>query len=113
MAFAIDSRIDGDAAVLTLTGELDAASAPKLREQIEGLAGNDAIARLVLDLSELTYMASAGLRTLVFAKQKLGTAVDVYLVGTQDTVTETIQMTGFHHSVIMVDTYDEVRGNGG
>jgi anti-anti-sigma factor len=111
MAFALSSRTDGDAAVLTLKGELDASAAPELRKRVEHFASDDSISRLVLELDELTYMASAGLRALVFAKQKLGTDVDLYLVGTRDTVAETIELTGFHHSVTMVDTYDDIPRN--
>lgn len=106
MAFAISTQIDRDAAVMTLTGELDAAAAPAFRDQIEQLAGGADIHRLVLRLHDLSYMASAGLRALVFAKQKLGADVELILVGTQEAVAETITLTGFHHSVTMVDTYD-------
>lgn len=106
MSFSVKSRVDRDTAILTLMGELDAAAAPSFRDKIEELAGSDDITRLVLMLDELAYMASAGLRALVFAKQKLGAGVDLYLVGAQDTVVETIELTGFHHSVIMLDTYD-------
>jgi anti-anti-sigma factor len=105
MAFAIQSEIDGDAAVLTLSGELDAAAAPAFRERIEALIGHSEVHRLVLVLNDLSYMASAGLRALVFAKQKLGAGVEIFLVGAQETVAETIELTGFHHSVTMVDTY--------
>jgi anti-anti-sigma factor len=106
MAFAISTQIDRDAAIMTLTGELDAAAAPAFRDQIEQLAGGAEIHRLVLLLQDLSYMASAGLRALVFAKQKLGADVELVLVGTQDAVGETIELTGFHHSVTMVDSYD-------
>ncbi len=105
MAFAIQTQTDRDAAIMTLTGELDAAAAPSFRDQIEQLAGGQEINRLVLMLQDLSYMASAGLRALVFAKQKLGSDVELVLVGTQDSVAETIEMTGFHHSVTLLDTY--------
>ncbi len=110
MAFAISTKIDGDAAVMTLSGELDAGAAPAFRDQIEQLAGGQEIGRLVLMLADLSYMASAGLRALVFAKQKLGASVELFLVATQDSVAETIELTGFHHSVTMLEEF--APGNG-
>lgn len=112
MAFALDSHIDGDAAVLTLTGELDASAAPAFRDEVEGLAGSREVQRLVLMLQDLSYMASAGLRALVFAKQKLGAGVELILVGTHPSVAETIQLTGFQYSVTMVESYDAASGAG-
>lgn len=106
MAFALNSRTEQGTAIVELIGELDAAAAPELRQRIELLAGAEGVDRLVLMLQQLTYMASAGLRTLVFAKQKLGHGVDLYLVGAQATVVETIELTGFHHSVVMLETMD-------
>lgn len=94
------------AAKITLKGELDAAAAPRLRTAIEDAAARHAT-RLVLVMTELEFMASAGLRTLVFARQKMGADVDLYVVGAQPPVLETINMTGFQHSVILADTYDE------
>jgi anti-anti-sigma regulatory factor len=40
---------------------------------------------------------------LIFAKQKLGATVDIYLIKPQAMVRETIENTGFHHSVAIVD----------
>ena len=58
-------------------------------------------------MGDLSYMASAGLRSLVFAKQKMGAGVDIFMVAVQESVAETIAMTGFDNSVIMVPSYDE------
>ena len=57
-------------------------------------------------MDDLTFMASAGLRVLVFAKQKMPSDVDLYIVGAHDAVKETITMTGFHYSCTMLDSYD-------
>ena len=51
-------------------------------------------------------MASAGLRTLIFAKQKMGAAVDIYVIGAQESITETLELTGFQNSVISLPTYE-------
>ena len=106
MAFALNSHTEQGTAIVELIGELDAAAAPALRQRIESLAADSGIDRLVLMLQDLTYIASAGLRTLVFAKQKLDHRVDLYLVGAQAPVVETIELTGFHHSVVMLETMD-------
>jgi len=52
-------------------------------------------------------MASAGLRVLIFTKQKMGPEVDIYPIGTQEMVMDTITKTGFDQSVIIQDHYEE------
>ena len=105
MSFNVTSQFENGIAQFTLVGELDAAAAGTFREAIEQGAAKQP-KRVVLMVSGLSYMASAGLRTLVFAKQKMGAQVDIYVVGVQEAVRETLEMTGFQHSVVMLDTYD-------
>jgi hypothetical protein len=42
---------------------------------------------------------------LIFAKQKMGAEVDLYIIRPQELVLDTIEKTGFHHSVLIQDTY--------
>lgn len=105
MAFESTLEMKNDVALITLVGELDASVAQTFRDRIEEAAANQA-RKLVLKLDALDYMSSAGLRTLVFAKQKMGQKVTIYVVGAQPQVVEPIRQTGFHHSVTMMDSYD-------
>jgi anti-anti-sigma factor len=92
-------------AKITLIGKLDASTVGQFQALIEEAAGNQ-VKRIALLLEGLTFMASAGLRMLVFAKQKLGSTVDIYVIAAQEQITETIEMTGLSYSVIMLDAYD-------
>lgn len=96
---------DTGTARISLSGELDAGSAPKFREAVEHAAEHHA-KRLVLLMGDLEFMASAGLRVLIFAKQKMGRDVEVFIVKARDPILETIRMTGFHHSVVLVEDQD-------
>jgi anti-anti-sigma factor len=106
MAFHISSEMTGKGiAKITLAGELDADGVPDFKAEIEKTAAQRA-RRLVLMVNDLEYISSAGLRALIFARQKMGTDVDIYMVGAQESVIETIQMTGFHHSITALETYE-------
>lgn len=105
MAFNATVEMTGAIAKLTLSGELDASTAPIFKSAVEKVLKNE-VKRLVLLMQDLEYMASAGLRILIFAKQKMGANVDVYIVGAQDLVMNTLEKTGFLHSVIVSDQDD-------
>jgi anti-anti-sigma factor len=105
MAFSCSLLMEDNIAKITLTGELDAASAGDFRDRIAEAATHNPRA-LVLMMDNLEYMASAGLRTLIFAKQKMGAAVDIYVIGAQESITETLELTGFQNSVISLPTYE-------
>jgi len=106
MAFNVNlEMMNKGIAKITLSGELDASTAPAFRTEVEKAAAQGA-RRLVLMMKDLEYIASAGLRVLVFSKQKMGSGVDIYVVGAQEQVMDTIRKTGLHHSVAMLDEYD-------
>lgn len=104
MAFVANLELTDGVARISLAGELDASVTPRFRTLVEEAEQHRA-RRIVLMMNELSYMSSAGIRELVFLKQKMGPHVDVYLVGTQELVLEAITMTGVQHSVILLDQY--------
>lgn len=93
---------DGSDVEIELSGELDASSAPQFKGIIEQAAGYSP-KRLFLNMMQLTYISSAGLRVLIFAKQKMGTSTDIYVVGAREAVAQSIKLTGFDRSIFLVE----------
>ena len=111
MAFKSTLEIVNNVAKITLVGELDAAAAPTFRTDVEKAAA-EKVKAVALLMKDLEYMASAGLRALVFAKQKMGPQVEIYMIALQESVLETITMTGFQNSVTFLDAYDAAKIEG-
>jgi len=100
--FVVQLQLSGDEALIRLTGSLDASTATRLQDAMQ-VAANNRPGKLVIDATELTFMASAGLRCLVFARQKMGSEVDIVVLGAPPTVVHTIRMAGFDHSIQLLE----------
>ena len=110
MALDIQSAVDANAARIILAGELDGGSAPALRETVDRvLTGKPA--QLVLIVEKLSFMASAGLRILIFAKQKQP-GLKIYLVRPQEAIIDTLRKTGFYDGVYVTDIEPAAAGAG-
>ncbi|HRY28473.1 MAG TPA: STAS domain-containing protein [Elusimicrobiota bacterium] len=94
---------DGTAKIV-LTGRLDAASAPKFQEKLRELSAQK-ISNLVFFAKDLEYISSAGLRVIIFAKQKLGADAKLYLIGAPAAVLNVIKMSGLDNFMIVQDQY--------
>jgi anti-anti-sigma factor len=67
---AVRTEQVGRSTIMTLEGELDLVSAPRLRNAITSLRG-EAIDELIVDLSGLTYIDSVGIGLLVASRRRL------------------------------------------
>jgi anti-sigma B factor antagonist len=105
MAFQVQVELVQSVAKITLSGALDASVAPDFKAAVEQAAAGGA-KRLALVTTDLEYIASAGIRVFIFAKQKMGAGTDIYVVGAQPQVRETLEMTGLTYSVQLLDAYD-------
>jgi anti-sigma B factor antagonist len=83
------------AAVVHVAGEVDLVTAPRLVDELISVGEQFAALRaVVVDLSDVTFFASAGLQALVEQQQRCRDAkVDMYVVADR-TVARTIDMTG-------------------
>jgi anti-sigma B factor antagonist len=59
----------GDRAVLRIDGDIDACTAPQLRERVLDLAGNGTV-HVIADLRGVGFLDSAGLGALVAARKE-------------------------------------------
>ena len=82
-------------AIFALQGRLDSVSAPARERELQELL-NTGVARLVIDLVDLSYLSSAGLRVLLVAAKGCRSAGgQAVLVGPQAGVSQVLQMSGF------------------
>jgi anti-anti-sigma factor len=111
MSLTATLETKGNIATITLNGELDGSTAPIFKQEIDKIDKANT-KKLVLILAGLEYMASAGLRVLIFAKQKMGADADIFVVGAQEQVLDTLEKTGYSQGVIIVDEYDAAQIEG-
>jgi anti-sigma B factor antagonist len=75
--------------LLAVSGELDLATAPGLRERL-GAAVDSGISRIVVDLREVTFMDSIGLAAIVHARSRLRAAGRLALVVAPDSYAQLV-----------------------
>lgn len=96
----------GETTKVKLSGKLDAVNAPVLMEELRSLAGQN-VKNIVFYAESLEYISSAGLRTIIFAKQKLGKDIEVYMIGAQEAVSDVIKMSGLDNFLYLQDSYED------
>jgi anti-sigma B factor antagonist len=65
----MESAHDGETGRLTLLGELDIATVPRVEGAVDALLG-DGVRRLTIDLSKVGFVDSSGLRLFVVLDQR-------------------------------------------
>lgn len=78
---------------LKIEGRLDTVTAPELEKVVNEETAD--VRELILDMKELEYISSAGLRVLLAAQKKMNKQGIMKLTGVCDAVMEVFEMTGF------------------
>ena len=97
--FTVHVRVSGRQAVIDVAGELDAASAPVLRQRLQ-TAIADGATRLVVDLRRVTFIESVGLGVIIAIRKRLGNAdrsLCLVLDLTQTSIRKVFKVTGLDH----------------
>lgn len=102
MAFDVSLSKRGDKAIVTLSGDLDDVGASLFQDKVAEAAGGT-FSTLVLEMSNLTSLSSAGLRGLAFCREKMPDEVEIVVVSPSAEVRAAIEDVEFQQSVTISD----------
>ena len=89
----INKKQDGSKLVIALEGRLDTTTAPDLEKELK--TSLDGVTDLTLDLTNLDYISSAGLRVLLSAHKTMMKQGQMKVTNASDIVKEVFDVTGF------------------
>lgn len=89
----INKKIEGKKLTVSIKGRLDTTTAPQLENELNGFISN--IKDLVLDVSKMEYISSAGLRVLLSAQKTMNKQGSMTVTGANADVLEIFEVTGF------------------
>ncbi len=89
----INKSLVDSALTVSLEGRLDTVTAPELDEELK--TSLDGVTDLTLDLEQLEYMSSAGLRVLLATQKKMNKQGVMKVTHVNETIMEIFEITGF------------------
>lgn len=93
-----------DVLIVHLNGRLDAISAPGAEKELSEKV-DEGHHKLIFDFQKLTYLSSAGMRTLLAISKKLKSlSGKLYVANVQKEVMEVLRMSSFDHILEIVAT---------
>lgn len=84
---------NGNELTVAIIGRLDTTTAPQLEAELRG--GITGVEKLVLDMKELEYLSSAGLRVILAAQKVMNKQGDMVVRNVNETIREIFEVTGF------------------
>ena len=93
--FKIDVKLNDDVLNFTLSGRLDTITAPNLLAIYKEITMKSKIGSISIDMKDLEYVSSAGLRVLLIMRQDIEDENNFTIVNTCDSVQEIFETTGF------------------
>ncbi len=89
----IKKEKNGNELTLFVIGRLDTTTAPQLESELKQSIGG--VEKLILDLKDLEYLSSAGLRVLLSAQKVMNKQGEMILRNVNETISEIFEVTGF------------------
>jgi anti-sigma B factor antagonist len=93
-AIALDTQAPTSVTLVTIAGDVNGSTAPSVQADV--LAAAEPGVKMILDMTQVPYMSSAGLRVLLAVyRQVSGQDGQVVLVGLVEEIRDTMSVTGF------------------
>jgi anti-anti-sigma factor len=104
----VEVSMSGQTARVSLTGELDIATAPTLQRELSELSGGE-VTCVLLDMRQLSFIDSTGLRVVLGLANGLGeNSARVVLVRGPEAVQRVFALTGADRELVMIDDPSEL-----
>lgn len=101
MNITIDKKQSDQGVVVKVAGEIDAFTAPQLREELAALADGNS-KTIIVDLQDVTYLDSTGLGVFVgLFKQMKSNGGELRLTNLSDRLQRLFEITGLSHVMQM------------
>jgi anti-sigma B factor antagonist len=106
----VDESVDDTTHVVSLRGEIDAMTAPRLGSRLFGLA-DEGMRGVVVDLSEVTFIDSTGIGVLLNALNHFSTRhAQMVLVCPTERVMRPFEITGLAKHLTIYDSREKALG---
>ncbi len=89
----INKTVEGVKEVIALEGRLDTVTSPDLDKEIKDSI--EGVEELILDMEELEYISSAGLRVLLSTQKIMNEQGSMKVINVGDVIMEIFEVTGF------------------
>ncbi|HVW40939.1 MAG TPA: STAS domain-containing protein [Amycolatopsis sp.] len=100
----------GGASVVVVSGDIDMVTAPEFEKALIS-AVRERPDRLVVDLTGVAFLGSAGLTALVAARQEAGETTAVRVVAKSSATARPLQLTGLDQEIPLFATREEALGD--
>lgn len=106
--FRIDTQSTGSGTTMYLTGELDSATSGELIDRFEALIAHQVPGEVVVDLTAVSFVDSAGLRAIIMIERSAAArSVDLAIRSPAGPVADLIQLTGIGEHVTLAPRIDD------
>lgn len=89
----IKQKKEGKKVIVSISGRVDTTTAPELLEYLKGVMVD--IEELVLDIKDVNYISSAGLRVILFAQKTMNAQGSMSISNVNKDIMEIFELTGF------------------